>query len=234
MLRAPPVVSMNLSVHSLRRAGSSFLFHQIHRRTRFEFDKASTPSGPKFWACGRYWRWRGPLIQLGNLNLDVHDRHRGSRGIGDIWPKGYSEYARKVRHRRRHHPTVIALHGITTKITKCSAGLCLCAKQSKEYYCGSPYPAASFHIDLPTQRAFESCFESCLENRWPLLNQRGLRLVLGGMRYVFVSAPPFAVVTLRGDRASGPACGHKPGAGVGVCWPRNGRTSYSGCRRSPY
>ena len=135
MLRAPSVLSMSLSVHSSGRAGFPFLFHQIHRRIHFEFDKNSTPSGPKFWACGRCWRWHRPLIQLRNLDLDVHDRHRGDLGIGDVWPKGSSEHTREAHHWRRHHPTVMALHGLAARITKHSAGLGLCAKRSKEYYC---------------------------------------------------------------------------------------------------
>lgn len=128
------------AVHELfyslvRSAGFPFLFHQIHRRTHFKLDKDSTPSGPKFWTCGRSWRWRRTLIQLRNLDLDVHDRHRWDLGIGDVWPKKSSEHTREVHHWRRHHPTVIVLHGIAARVTKHSAGLGLCAKRSKEYYC---------------------------------------------------------------------------------------------------
>jgi len=148
MLEAPAMLSMGSAIHSLWRAGFPFFFHQIHRRTHFELDKDSTPSGPKFWTCGRCWRWRRPLIQLRNLDLDVHDRHRWDLGIGNVWPKGSSEHTREAHHWRRHHPTVIALHCITTGVMKHSAGLSFCAKQSKKYYCWSPDPTAMFHIDL--------------------------------------------------------------------------------------
>jgi hypothetical protein len=89
--RSTPVGSMNLAVRVLRRAGFPFLFHEVHRRTHFELDKDSTPSSPEFGPCRRGWRCRRRLIQLGKLDLDIHDRHRWGWGIGDVWPEGYSE-----------------------------------------------------------------------------------------------------------------------------------------------
>src|SRR5262245_19092039 len=100
MLRASSVLSLSLSVHSLGSTGFPFFFHQIHRWTHFELNKDSTSSGPKFWTCGRCWRWRRPLIQLRSLDLDVHDHQRRGRGIGDVWPEESSECTREVHHWR--------------------------------------------------------------------------------------------------------------------------------------
>jgi hypothetical protein len=61
-LGAPPLVSMNLAIRSLRRAGFSFLFHEVHCRIHFELDKGPTPSSPEFWPCGWGWRWHRRLI----------------------------------------------------------------------------------------------------------------------------------------------------------------------------
>jgi hypothetical protein len=115
MVRASSVVSMSLSVRSLARARFPFLFHQIHRRTRVERDKVSTPSSPEFWTCGRCWRWR--RNQVGNLGLAFHACHRSGWGIDDVCRKGCSKLAKEGHHRRRNHPTVMALQRIAAKIT---------------------------------------------------------------------------------------------------------------------
>ena len=114
-MRASSVVSVSLSIRSLARARFPFLFHEIHRRTRVERNKVSTPSSPELWAWGRCWRWR--LNQIGNLDLDFHACRRTGWGIDDVCRIGCSKLTKEGHHRRRHHPTVIALQRIAAKIT---------------------------------------------------------------------------------------------------------------------
>src|SRR5262245_1839961 len=100
------------------------------------------------------------MIQLGYLDLDIHDCHGGRRGIGDEWPEGNPELTGEMHQWRRHHPAVIALHGIATSVTNQSAGRSIRAKERRKYYCECQDPPTTFHADLLTQGAFESYGEN--------------------------------------------------------------------------
>src|SRR4026207_1942992 len=139
---------VSLSGRSLPSTGFFFLFHQVHRRTHFEFDKYPTPSSPEFWSCGRCWRWRRRLVQLGYLDLAGHNWHGECGGIVGEWPAVYSESTREVCQWRCHHPTVIALHGIPASVTNQSAGCGIRAKEREKHYCQRQDPPTSFHANL--------------------------------------------------------------------------------------
>jgi len=109
------VGSMRLSVRSLASARFPFLFHEIHRRTRLERDEFSTPGSPEFWTCGRGWRWR--RTRVGSLDLGFHAWRRLGCGIDEVCRKGCTKLTNERRHRRRYHPTAMALQRIAAKIT---------------------------------------------------------------------------------------------------------------------
>jgi hypothetical protein len=115
LVSASSVGSMRLSVRSLASARFPFLFHEIHRRTRLERDKFSTPGSPEFWTCGRGWRWR--RTHVGSLDLGFHAWRRLGCGIDEVCRKGCTKLTNERRHRRRYHPTVMALQLIAAKIT---------------------------------------------------------------------------------------------------------------------